>query len=223
MLVEDRAGACREHDRARRCSSAREQVRRRTLTAIGTRHERQRQHQIPPSERSARSPACLAARTQLEVAPWSVDSTRCDAACVVEFGQLAPDSWRRLRLVTAKDSDRFARFRPWPTKSRKAAPAATIIAEEERLFGQVQARVAMGEEDEGRPQIGASDLDQRSALAARSDRRGARRGPAAAGRADDAARGAQGAARRRPLAAGRHHVAVLRAHAAARGRQDAAT
>lgn len=38
-------------------------------------------------------------------------------------------------------------------------PAATIIAEEERLFGQVQARVAMGDEDEGKPRIGASDLD----------------------------------------------------------------
>ncbi|HSD91163.1 MAG TPA: ATP-binding domain-containing protein [Kofleriaceae bacterium] len=42
----------------------------------------------------------------------------------------------------------------------KGTPAAAVIAEEERLFGQVQARVAMGEEDEGRPQIGASDLDQ---------------------------------------------------------------
>jgi DNA helicase II / ATP-dependent DNA helicase PcrA len=40
----------------------------------------------------------------------------------------------------------------------KDSPAAKIIAEEERLFGQVQARVAMGEEDE-RPQVGASDLD----------------------------------------------------------------
>jgi len=35
-----------------------------------------------------------------------------------------------------------------------------VIAEEERLFGQVQARVAMGEEhEEGRPKVGASDLD----------------------------------------------------------------
>ena len=42
----------------------------------------------------------------------------------------------------------------------KGSPAAKIIAEEERLYGQVQARVAMGEENEGRPQIGASDLDQ---------------------------------------------------------------
>ena len=41
----------------------------------------------------------------------------------------------------------------------KDSPAAKIIAEEERLFGQVQARVALGDEDEGRPQIGASDLD----------------------------------------------------------------
>ena len=38
---------------------------------------------------------------------------------------------------------------------------ATIIAEEERLYGQVQARVAMGEDgEEARPQVGASDLDQ---------------------------------------------------------------
>lgn len=42
----------------------------------------------------------------------------------------------------------------------KGSPGAAIIAEEERLFGQVSARVAMGEEDEGRPQVGASDLDQ---------------------------------------------------------------
>ena len=41
----------------------------------------------------------------------------------------------------------------------KNSLAANIIAEEERLYGQVQARVALGEEDEGRPQIGASDLD----------------------------------------------------------------
>jgi DNA helicase-2/ATP-dependent DNA helicase PcrA len=41
----------------------------------------------------------------------------------------------------------------------KGSPAARIIAEEERLYGQVQARVAMGEEDDGRPQVGASDLD----------------------------------------------------------------
>ena len=37
--------------------------------------------------------------------------------------------------------------------------AAGIIAEEERLYGQIQARVAMGDEDEGRPRVGASDLD----------------------------------------------------------------
>src|SRR5512139_2589299 len=42
----------------------------------------------------------------------------------------------------------------------KNSPAATVIAEEERLYGQVQARVAMGEEDEGREKIGASDLDK---------------------------------------------------------------
>jgi DNA helicase-2/ATP-dependent DNA helicase PcrA len=41
----------------------------------------------------------------------------------------------------------------------KGTPAAKIIAEEERLYGQVQARVAMGEEGEDRPQVGASDLD----------------------------------------------------------------
>jgi DNA helicase-2/ATP-dependent DNA helicase PcrA len=42
----------------------------------------------------------------------------------------------------------------------KGTPAAAVIAEEERLYGQVQARVAMGGEDEGRPQVGASDLDK---------------------------------------------------------------
>src|SRR5262245_1938608 len=41
----------------------------------------------------------------------------------------------------------------------KDSLAARIIAEEERLYGQVQARVAMGEDDDGRPQVGASDLD----------------------------------------------------------------
>src|SRR5678816_605382 len=40
----------------------------------------------------------------------------------------------------------------------KGSPAAKIIAEEERLYGQVQARVALGEDDE-RPQVGAGDLD----------------------------------------------------------------
>ena len=40
----------------------------------------------------------------------------------------------------------------------KDSDAAKVIAEEERLYGHVQARVAMGEEDE-RPQVGASDLD----------------------------------------------------------------
>ena len=42
----------------------------------------------------------------------------------------------------------------------KGSEAARVIAEEERLYGQVQARVAMGEEGDGRPQVGASDLDQ---------------------------------------------------------------
>jgi DNA helicase II / ATP-dependent DNA helicase PcrA len=45
----------------------------------------------------------------------------------------------------------------------KDSPAAKIIAEEERLYGQVQARVALGEEGDAsahdRPQVGASDLD----------------------------------------------------------------
>lgn len=41
----------------------------------------------------------------------------------------------------------------------KNSPGAKIIAEEERLYGQVQARVALGEEDDDRPQVGASDLD----------------------------------------------------------------
>src|ERR1043165_5799549 len=40
----------------------------------------------------------------------------------------------------------------------KGSPAAMIIAEEERLYGQVQARVALGE-DEERPQVGAGDID----------------------------------------------------------------
>jgi DNA helicase-2/ATP-dependent DNA helicase PcrA len=41
----------------------------------------------------------------------------------------------------------------------KGSPAATIIAEEERLYGQVQARVAIGAADDGRPHVGAGDLD----------------------------------------------------------------
>ena len=41
----------------------------------------------------------------------------------------------------------------------KGSPAAQVIAEEERLYGQVQARVALGDEDDGRPQVGAGDLD----------------------------------------------------------------
>src|SRR5690242_9244741 len=41
----------------------------------------------------------------------------------------------------------------------KGSPAAGVIAEEERLYGQVQARVALGEDGEERPQIGSGDLD----------------------------------------------------------------
>src|SRR5258706_8031232 len=41
----------------------------------------------------------------------------------------------------------------------KGSPAANVIAEEERLYGQVQARVALGDDDDGRPHVGASDLD----------------------------------------------------------------
>jgi len=44
------------------------------------------------------------------------------------------------------------------TEVPKGSPGAKIIADEERLYGQVQARVAMGEENEG-PRVGASDLD----------------------------------------------------------------
>lgn len=48
-----------------------------------------------------------------------------------------------------------------PPHVEKGTPGANIIAEEERLYGQVQARVAMGEDgEEARPQVGASDLDQ---------------------------------------------------------------
>jgi DNA helicase-2/ATP-dependent DNA helicase PcrA len=46
-----------------------------------------------------------------------------------------------------------------PNEVAKNSPAAQIIAEEERLYGQVQARVALGEEGDDRPQVGASDLD----------------------------------------------------------------
>ena len=92
----------------------------------------------------------------------------------------------------------------------KGSPGAAIIAEEERLFGQVQARVAMGEEDDA---AAVRRIGSRCGLvvAARSDLGSPRRGSAAARRADDAARGPEGAPRRRSLAAGRHHVAVLRA------------
>lgn len=44
---------------------------------------------------------------------------------------------------------------------QKGSPAANIIAEEERLYGQVQARVAIGDEDDAdRPHVGSSDLDK---------------------------------------------------------------
>src|SRR5688572_7705148 len=43
----------------------------------------------------------------------------------------------------------------------KGTPAANIIAEEERLYGQVQARVAMGEEpEEGHPRATTDDIDR---------------------------------------------------------------
>jgi DNA helicase-2/ATP-dependent DNA helicase PcrA len=43
----------------------------------------------------------------------------------------------------------------------KGSPGALVIAEEERLFGQISARVALGDEDEhARPQVGSSDLDR---------------------------------------------------------------
>jgi DNA helicase-2/ATP-dependent DNA helicase PcrA len=41
----------------------------------------------------------------------------------------------------------------------KGSDAANVIAEEERLYGQVQARVAIGDEDDDRPRVGSSDLD----------------------------------------------------------------
>ncbi|HEU0034496.1 MAG TPA: ATP-binding domain-containing protein [Kofleriaceae bacterium] len=41
----------------------------------------------------------------------------------------------------------------------KDSPGAKVIAEEERLYGQVQARVAMGEEADDRPQVVSGDLD----------------------------------------------------------------
>ena len=42
---------------------------------------------------------------------------------------------------------------------QKGSDAAKVIAEEERLYGQVQARVAIGDEDDDRPRVGSSDLD----------------------------------------------------------------
>jgi ATP-dependent DNA helicase UvrD/PcrA len=41
----------------------------------------------------------------------------------------------------------------------KDSPAAAIIGEEERLFGSVSARVALGDEDDDEPQLGAGDID----------------------------------------------------------------
>jgi len=41
----------------------------------------------------------------------------------------------------------------------KDSPGAEIIAEEERLFGQVQARIALGDEDE-RPSVGTDEIDR---------------------------------------------------------------
>lgn len=60
--------------------------------------------------------------------------------------------------MDSRSGDRFADH-AMANEVRGNSPGARIIAEEERLFGQVQARVALGEEDEGKPQIGASDLD----------------------------------------------------------------
>src|SRR2546423_14792641 len=62
---------------------------------------------------------------------------------------------RNQPLAYQADSDRFA---PLGNVVQKGTPAASIIAEEERLFGQVQARVALGDEDDDRPHIGSSDL-----------------------------------------------------------------
>ncbi len=46
------------------------------------------------------------------------------------------------------------------TPVAKSSPGAAIIADEERLYGQIQARVAMGEEDEGQPRVDGADLDK---------------------------------------------------------------
>lgn len=48
---------------------------------------------------------------------------------------------------------------PTQPKNAPSAANAKIIADEEKLFAQVAARVAAGDEDDGRPSIGASDLD----------------------------------------------------------------
>ena len=44
--------------------------------------------------------------------------------------------------------------------SGPGSPTQGIIADEEKLFAQIQARVAMGDEDEGRPRVDGSDLDK---------------------------------------------------------------
>jgi DNA helicase II / ATP-dependent DNA helicase PcrA len=47
------------------------------------------------------------------------------------------------------------------TEVPQHSPGAAIIAEEERLFGQVEARIAMGEDEEpGRPTVGTEDIDR---------------------------------------------------------------
>ncbi|MBP6630906.1 MAG: ATP-binding domain-containing protein [Kofleriaceae bacterium] len=40
------------------------------------------------------------------------------------------------------------------------SPGSKIVADEERLFAQISARVALGDEDEGKPALGTSDLDR---------------------------------------------------------------
>jgi DNA helicase-2/ATP-dependent DNA helicase PcrA len=63
-------------------------------------------------------------------------------------------------LRVTRPVDRFA-DRPMGNDNQiqKGSDASKIIGEEERLYGQVQARVALGEEEHERPQLGASDLD----------------------------------------------------------------
>ena len=45
----------------------------------------------------------------------------------------------------------------------KDSPAAAIIGEEERLFGQVSARVALGDEPETEPSLAGSDIENAEA------------------------------------------------------------